>query len=163
MLDTIFGLPVHALVIHAVVVLIPLCALGVVVMAVWAVWRERLRLPVWLLLVVGGFSTLLAKQSGEKLQARVSTPGNPVQRQLINHHVSIGTQAVVVVFVFCVAVTVWLYLDWRPPAGMSATVTKVMSVVAVVAAVAATGWVVWAGHAGSTAVWQQTIVATNPK
>src|SRR4051794_7547995 len=33
-LDTIFGLPVHILVIHAVVLLVPLCAVGVIVAAI---------------------------------------------------------------------------------------------------------------------------------
>jgi hypothetical protein len=39
--DTFFGLPVHALVMHVVVVLVPLAAAGVLAIAVVPSWRTR--------------------------------------------------------------------------------------------------------------------------
>ena len=53
MLDTVLGLPLHPLVVHAVVVLLPLVALGVMALAVVPRWRARLALPLLGLLVVG--------------------------------------------------------------------------------------------------------------
>ena len=41
MFDTIDGLPVHALVVHAVVVLLPLALLGTIAIAVRPAWRAR--------------------------------------------------------------------------------------------------------------------------
>ncbi len=160
MFDTIFGLPLHALVIHAVVVLIPLTAVAVVVMAFSATWRERLRLPVTLLLLIGAASTFVAKESGEQLQKRVTFPGNPAETQLIDHHVDIGGQAFIVVMIYAVVVLVWLYVDWRKPAG-TAGLFRVLTVLAVIGAVAATGWIVWAGDAGARAVWEQVVQSTN--
>ena len=68
MFDKIFGLPVHILVVHAVVVLVPLCAVGAVVMLVSATWRERLRWAEVVLLTVAAGSAFVAKQSGENLK-----------------------------------------------------------------------------------------------
>ncbi|MEV4388804.1 DUF2231 domain-containing protein, partial [Micromonospora sp. NPDC049580] len=39
--DTVNGLPLHPLVVHAVVVLLPLAALGVAALAVRPSWRGR--------------------------------------------------------------------------------------------------------------------------
>ena len=71
MFDTIFGLPVHALVVHAVVVLVPLCALGVVVCAISETWCERLATPVLVLLTVTVPAAFVAKLSGEELKDRL--------------------------------------------------------------------------------------------
>ncbi len=158
--DTIQGLPVHPLVIHAVVVLIPLCSVGIVVMAFSQRWRERLRLPVFILLFIGGLATLLAKLSGDQLQHRLSPRANPELRQQISHHASLGSQALVVVFVLCLVTTIWLFLDWRGRPAAS-PLMRVLAIASVVCAVAATGWVIWAGDAGARAVWQQTISSTS--
>ena len=40
------GLPLHALVVHAVVVLVPMAVLGAVLIAVWPAARRRYRWPV---------------------------------------------------------------------------------------------------------------------
>jgi hypothetical protein len=43
----LFGLPAHPLIVHAVVVLVPLCSLGVAVSILWPAARWRLA---WVLL-----------------------------------------------------------------------------------------------------------------
>ncbi len=69
MFDKIFGLPVHVLVLHSVVVLLPLMALLTIVTAVRPGLRERFTW--WVTganaLVFG--LTLVAKESGQALQA----------------------------------------------------------------------------------------------
>ena len=66
--DTVLGLPVHALVVHGVVVLLPLMAIVTAVVACVPRWRARAAWPV--VVVDAGMvaMTLVARQSGEALQ-----------------------------------------------------------------------------------------------
>ena len=71
MLDTIFGLPVHPLVVHATTVIVPSAAVAVLLAAVWPRfrrWAGWLPLALSLLAVV---LTPLSTESGEALEHRV--------------------------------------------------------------------------------------------
>ncbi|WP_323098695.1 DUF2231 domain-containing protein [Intrasporangium sp. YIM S08009] len=71
MLDTIFGLPVHPLVVHATTVIVPSAAVAVLLAAVWPRFR---RWAGWLplaLSVLAVVLTPLSTQSGEALERRV--------------------------------------------------------------------------------------------
>jgi uncharacterized membrane protein len=73
--DLVNGIPVHPLVVHAAVVLIPLTALGLIVMAIWPRFSARYG---WLVVgsgVVAFVSSVAAKESGEVLEGRVGEPG----------------------------------------------------------------------------------------
>jgi uncharacterized membrane protein len=80
--DVIAGLPVHALVVHAVVVLLPLMAVVTFVVALRPAWRRG---PVarWValadLIVVG--IAYVARLSGKNLQARLSALQGPDDRR----------------------------------------------------------------------------------
>ncbi len=154
MFDTIFGLPVHALVIHAVVVLVPLCALGTLVAAASQRWFERLATPLLVLLTIAVGSAFVAKQSGEALQARL--PDNPE----ITRHANFGSVTPWVVLAFWIVVVAWLAVERSR--GREAGITRVLLVLAVIAALGATLQVVITGHLGTTAVWSSIIDATNP-
>ena len=66
MFSTIFGLPAHPLVVHAVVVLVPLSALAGLVVAVWPAARERYA-PVALgIATLALISVPLATHTGEQ-------------------------------------------------------------------------------------------------
>src|SRR5215475_13256234 len=83
------GLPLHPLIVHFVVVLMPLSALGAVIIAVWPAARERFG---WLVVAAAAVATLLvpfAKNSGGKLKARVG-PDNP----RILRHEELGNQMI---------------------------------------------------------------------
>ncbi len=151
--DTILGLPVHALVIHAVIVLVPLAAVGVILAALSATWRERLRTVIVVVLGLGVVAAIGAKLSGEELQARL--PANPD----IERHAQIGSAAPWPVLAAWIVVVAWFVADHR--LGVDDTVTRVMRVLAVLAVVVAAGLVLFAGHLGSLAVWQDVIDATN--
>ncbi len=74
MFDTIAGLPLHALVVHAVVVLVPLAVIGTIAVAVVPRWSRRYG---WLVVLCSGVATgsaVVAKQSGEQLASRVGVP-----------------------------------------------------------------------------------------
>jgi glucan phosphoethanolaminetransferase (alkaline phosphatase superfamily) len=158
--DKIFGLPMHILVVHAVVVLVPLCAVGAVLMLVSATWRERLRWVEVVLLTVAAVSAFVAKQSGESLKAHLGTFTNAS----LERHVTLGTKAPWIVLAFWALTVAWLVLDARraddPDASVSEATVRVLGVLAVVAAVGATTWVVLTGDAGSRSIWGN--VASGP-
>ena len=72
MLDTVFGLPTHPLIVHAVVVLLPLAALGGVAVALVPALRRRYGVLVDLVTLAGVGSVQLAESSGEHLYQRLS-------------------------------------------------------------------------------------------
>jgi hypothetical protein len=152
MFDTILGLPVHMLVIHAVVVLIPLGAFGVIAMAVYPPWRERFGLAVLAILTAGLVAVPVATRSGNALKNRIHVGG--VIAKQVQHHQNVAKLVIyptIALWVFAVALVM---LDRR---GRSGTPMKVVAVLAVLAAVAATAQVTYAGHLGSTAVWSCSI------
>ncbi|NJC70282.1 hypothetical protein HC031_11250 [Planosporangium thailandense] len=73
--DTVNGLPLHPLVVHAVVVLLPLACLGVIAVALRGAWRARYGALVVLLTAVATAAIPVATSSGENLERRVGNPG----------------------------------------------------------------------------------------
>lgn len=75
MFNLINGLPIHPLVVHAVVVLLPLAILGTIAIALRPAWREKYG---HLVLFTSGVATGLipvATSSGESLEKHVGDPG----------------------------------------------------------------------------------------
>ena len=62
------GLPLHPLVVHATVVLVPLAALGSLVIVLWPAARRRYGSLVVLTAVVATVCTVIAEQTGEALE-----------------------------------------------------------------------------------------------
>lgn len=152
MFDTVTGLPVHALVVHAVVVLVPLAALGAVAIAVVARWRARFGPLVLATATAGLVLVPVATQSGEELDERVDA-GGVVARQ-IEEHADLGELAIWPTLAMWVLTAALVLLSRRRRGG--ATVTAV-AVLTVVAALVAAGFVARVGHLGSVAVWSCTI------
>lgn len=147
MFDTIAGLPIHALVVHAVVVLLPLAGLATAAVAVRPAWR-RAALP---MAVVDGLvlvATFVAKESGEKLQTRL---GGEIAR---DHGEQGDLLPLFALVLFVAALLVWF-------ARRRVALTSVAMVLAVVAGAAAIGWTVVVGHSGATAVWSEVVTSTN--
>lgn len=155
MFDTAFGLPVHVLVVHAVVVLVPLSALGVAAIAARPVWRLTFG---WLVLAIAAVATVLvpvATQSGEELKHRIGeTPA-------IETHADLGDQLLwFMVPMLILAIAVVLLERNRRPRSAQTTTLLVLSVVAVLASVAVIVQVVRIGHTGAGAVWKPVIQST---
>src|SRR6476661_238653 len=75
MFDLINGLPIHPLVVHAVVVLLPLATLGTIALVARPTWRRPFG-P--LLVAIAAVATVLipvATSSGEALEKHVGDPG----------------------------------------------------------------------------------------
>jgi len=159
-IGTVFGLPLHPLVVHAVVVLVPLAALGGVLTAVSARLRRRYG---WLTVGAAGTSMLLipvASGSGEALEERVR------QSPLLEAHTHMAEGLlpfVVVLFVASAALMSMVTLrDRRLAAGPGTSantpgwtrpVTVAALVVTLLAAAGATVQVARIGHSGARATW----------
>ncbi|MDP9398451.1 MAG: hypothetical protein M3P96_11820 [Actinomycetota bacterium] len=153
--ETVFGLPTHILSIHAVVVLVPLSAGGVVLMALIPPLRRLLRWPVLAVLTAALAAVPVATQSGELLMARLvreGALGGPVLDK-VQLHQELGEQVlwpVLGLWIFTVALVA--AEGSRRPARHPALLA-VLTGLAVVAALLATLQVIRTGHAGATAVW----------
>ena len=150
-LDTLFGLPAHPLLVHVPVVVMPLTALGLVVMALSPSWRARIG---WLVVVgtfLDGIAVQLAMSSGEALQDHVG------ERALVQHHAELADLLrPLALLLFLVALGLMLLDRRRARPGAPALPSWVGPVVAVVAVLAAIGSVVQmtrVGHSGADAVW----------
>ena len=93
MLDNVFGVPTHALVVHAVVVLLPLAALTGIAVALVPALRRRYGGLV-LLLTIGAVATVpVAQQAGERLFDRLSArfgPDDVAEAALMERHADLA-------------------------------------------------------------------------
>jgi uncharacterized membrane protein len=153
-LDTIDGLPVHALLVHGVTVLVPLTVLGVLAIVVRPRWRERFGPLVAVVGVVATVLCPLATSSGEALERRVGDPGE---------HAHLGDQLVWFVLPLTLLTVVLVALDRRTRRrpGPRGAATSVVAVVCVLAAVAAGVQVYRVGESGARAVWAGQMAATS--
>lgn len=152
MFDTFRGLPVHALVVHGVVVLVPLAAVGLIAVAVRPAWR-RPYAPLVALLATAALALVpVATMSGSKLEERVNAGG--VVAKQIQDHEDMARLVIWPTLAMWLVALVLLVMDRR---GRSGPPMTVLAVVAVLVALAAAGQVAIAGELGSTAVWKCTI------
>ncbi|GAA2477643.1 hypothetical protein GCM10009858_13800 [Terrabacter carboxydivorans] len=147
----------HALVIHAVVVLVPLSALSAVAYVLRPAWRRVLRWPTAAGAVVSGVSAFVAAESGEALQRRVTrVRAGSVDLAMLNDHVEWGDRAKLLCVLFMVLTLVALWFA-RPPEEESPrghAFDVLVGTLVVLSALAAVVTVVLAGHAGSAVVWK---------
>lgn len=149
--ETVFGLPAHILIVHGVVVLVPLAALGLVAVAAVPRWRERYGVLVAALAVVAAGNTFAAAMSGSVFQDNLVEQGvgGPVLEK-IQEHAALGDQLRWYVLALAIAAVALVVLARR---GVARNVLAVVVLVSLVASGASIVQVVRTGHAGSTAVW----------
>lgn len=150
--DTVAGLPVHALVVHAVVVLLPLAAAGAIAVAVVPRWRQRFGTLLVLLTTVAVALVPVATRSGLELKERINA-GGPVARQIRDHQ-AVGELVIWPSLALWVLTLALVVLSRRQDRRRIVTAVAVLTVAAGLASGAV---VVRAGHLGSTAVWACTI------
>jgi hypothetical protein len=154
--DQVNGLPVHALVLHAAVVFVPLLAVGAIVYALVARWRAKIGWAVLLLAIVAPITALVAMLSGNELHERLLAQGLTGRgAEIINDHMGYGT----LTFWFSLALGVValgaVLVTMRGTGSPSRILNIAMSVV-MVALAAITGYYVFkTGDSGATAVWGQ--------
>lgn len=152
MFDTITNLPWHPLVVHAAIVLIPLSALGAVLVAIKAPWNRLHGLIVVVLAFVATGASFVAKESGEALASRVGLPED---------HAHWGKYVVVSAGLLFLSTAALWWLDRQHPEARP-TYAKVLAVVQILLAAIAFAFVVLAGHSGAQAVWGPIVQNTTP-
>ena len=149
MFDVVLGLPLHPLVVHAAVVLVPVAALVVALAGVWPRFRRWAGwLPAALALAVL-VVVPVATQSGEALQERLGDP------PFVEEHADLGEGLVpwaIALALTGVAVTAVEVLRRRGTELHRGVVVGV-AVAAVVVGGGAVVQTVLVGHSGATAVW----------
>ena len=149
MFDTVLGLPVHALVVHGVVVLLPLMAIITAAVAFVPRWRAPAAWPVAVVDAGMVAMTFVARQSGEALQTRLGG-------QIAQEHAAVGRNLIwFALAMFLASLVVALTrLSQRATAGAVATG---------VAGVFVVWWTVRVGHTGADALWKGIVASTNTK
>jgi drug/metabolite transporter (DMT)-like permease len=159
MFDSLFGLPAHPLVVHIAVVMVPLAAVGTVVMAFWAAARRRIGWIVVALAFVAFVGCFLAGESGGALQDSVS------QTAAVDAHVSMGgggTLAGFAVFLGAAGIMVVDLLLRRRTAREQASLPlqkqapMIVGILAVLLALFGSVRIIQIGHSGAKATWENT-------
>ncbi len=169
-MTSIFGLPAHPLFAHVPVVLVPLVAIGAVLMC-WPKLRARIGWWVVGILVLAGIATQFAVSSGQDLEEYVR------ETSLMHDHTRTGENLrpwLLVLFLCLLGVMIIdRVLQKRAAAagdgGDAATATApkrdglriastVLLALAVVFSAMSVYWVYKIGHSGSKAVWHDTQV-----
>lgn len=163
MFDLINGIPVHPLVVHAVVVLLPLAVVGTLAIAAVPRWRVTYGPLVVAAALLSTILTPVATSSGEELEERVGD---------VDHHAEMGEMLIWFAIPLLVLVTALWWLARRQAraessesrsnsAGPSKTLVSAVAVLAVVAALANTFQVYRVGDSGAKSVWEDSTSSTS--
>lgn len=142
----VFGLPLHPLVVHAAVVLVPLACLGALIVTVSGKARRRYGWLTAAFGLAGAVSAVVARLSGEALFASIGGSAATVA------HRNWGLVAPFPAIVLALAIPALLLMD-RRTTGRPGTAFWIAAAVTAVAAVSGLALVGFAGHTGATAVW----------
>ena len=152
-MDLITGLPIHPLINHGVAVLVPLAAIGALLVIFIPKFRVTYSPLVLITVLLGTVAAFIATQSGEALSERVGLP---------NSHATQGERLLYVVLAFAALFTLWFVLErtnWIK--GAIANPVKTLLKVAIpIIAVLSFVLTILVGHSGAEATWKDRITAT---
>lgn len=163
LMDWLFnGLPIHVLLVHYVVIIVPMTALCLVLAAAWPAARRRLGIVTPILALSALISVPIATEAGEALEEQVA------ETALSELHTELGENLLPwVIALFVVALAQWAWYrfftgDGRfagaitsRPARIAITVLLVVAVAAVVIGSVVT--VVIIGESGARAAWESRV------
>ncbi len=162
------GLPVHVLLVHFVVIVVPLAALCTVLAAFWPAARRRLGVVTPIIALAALISVPITTEAGEWLQARVG------RTDLVAAHAAIGKTLLpwaAATFLFAAIQWFWFRFVTAPDAKFAARVpgttarlviTVALAIIVVVLAVGSVITVVQIGESGARAIWTGSYTQ-NPK
>jgi predicted membrane protein DUF2231 len=170
------GLPLHPLVVHAVVVLVPMAVLGSILVAVWPAARSRWAWPVVVLTAAAVVAIPLATSTGEGLEH------NLPRTQAIATHAELGDQLLVFAAPLLICAFALAVLDHRrrrimaartagpgamtaPPAtsGRARVLVGVLAVLIVALAAVCAVQVFRIGDSGARAAWGDIHYVQQPR
>lgn len=139
------GLPLHPLIVHVVVILVPVSAIAMMVAIAVPKWRPWLQWFALTGLIIGGLGTYVAKLSGDSLSAAVGLP---------TFHAEWGNNLVPLVLGLLALSGLWIWLNrttsWRRAERICAGLVSLFSLATV-------GMTYVVGHSGAEAVWKDTL------
>jgi hypothetical protein len=142
---SVAGLPLHPLVIHASIILIPLVAIGALIMSYLPSFSRRYGKMILVIAIAGQISLFLAKFTGEALEEILDKD--------MGNHAELGEIAPFITL----PMVALIYLRWRlDRSGAtvgSAWVRRLTSIALIVAALASIAVIVLVGHSGAQSVW----------
>ena len=158
------GLPLHVLLVHAMLVLTPLVCLALIVVSAWPAARRVLWIPVLIAAAVLLPLGLVTIEAGKWLEARV--PEAP----LIQEHTAMGEGIIpwlIAILVVAVLVSAWAVIELvarrragqdgapqLPARGIRIAVGVVLTLASLAVAAGTTWTIVQIGESGSRAVWE---------
>jgi hypothetical protein len=141
----IAGLPLHPLLVHSAVVLVPLVAIGALVMSYLPSFSRRHGKLILILALVAQVSVFLAKMSGEAF--------SEILNKEVEKHAELGE---ITPFV-TIPMVALIYLRWRMDRAGSSTgsvaIRRLTSVALVIASVVSLVMIFLVGHSGASSVW----------
>ena len=160
MFDSIGTMPLHPLVLHAVVVGAPLAALLGLLFALprtrnWARW------PLALVAFGTAAAGFVTKESGQSLQRALGiTPGTPVVGPLVQRHAELADELFLILIGYAVIALLNAVAVTRPGRGAGdgspRVIDRVLPAVLVLLAVVVLIWTYRVGDIGARAVWNPT-------
>ncbi len=149
-MDLISGLPIHPLINHAVAVLVPLAAIGALLVIFIPKLRGGYSPLVVAALFMSTISAFIATQSGEALAERVGLP---------NSHATQGERLSFVVTAFFVLYSIWFVLERsdRVKISISSLLKRILKVVIPITALTSLALTIIVGHSGAEATWKDRI------
>ena len=156
MFDLVNGLPIHPLVVHGVVVLLPLAIVGTIAIVARPAWRLTYGPLVVACAAVATALLPVATSSGEALEKHVGDPGE---------HAALGDQLIWFAVPLLVLALALVLLERRraagkPAVGPSALPTAIAGL-AVVAALATGVQVYRVGDSGARAAWGDQVASSS--
>ena len=148
LLYTISGLPVHALIVHFAVVVLPLAATALIALIYMPKLKSQYSFITTVGIVLGSAAVLVAKQSGEALAEKIGTPVK---------HADYASLLTFSAFILMVLTLVW----YRSNKGRRSRVVTPLGHTTVLAAIAVLGLTFLTGHTGAQAVWEGKLAALN--
>jgi hypothetical protein len=144
-LGTLAGLPLHPLLVHSAVVLVPLVAIGALVMSYLPSFSRRHGKIILILAVIAQVSVFLAKMSGEAFAE--------ILDKNVEKHAELGE----ITPLLTLPMVVLIYLRWRMDRSGSTfgsvVIRRLTSVALVVASIVSLVVIFLVGHSGASSVW----------
>ena len=152
-MDLIMQLPVHPLINHAVAVLVPVSALGAILLVVFAKLRSNYSLLLLITVISASISAFIAENSGQALANRVGSPGE---------HAIQGERLFKIVLVFTLIYLLWfaIHKKYIVIKGAQRVINTGLSASLVATAAASAALTFIVGHSGAAATWESRIAAS---
>ncbi len=155
MFDTIGGIPVHALMVHVPIVLIPLSAIGAILIAARPKALRLFGAASVIGAVVGVVASIIAKLSGQELAQRIGWPQDHTDYGNLFPWAAITFLLLLLIF--------WLFARGIPLNRNRPLWLKVFGAIVILASIGITYFTVLTGYSGSQATWSTVIENSEPR